>query len=100
VAASTSPGVLHQELPNISGSARSTIRGRIKISVQVTTDRSGEVVQAVLENAGPSKYFARQVETAARKWKFASVPGQDSQQWLLWFELTREGTTARATPQP
>jgi TonB family protein len=99
VTAGTAPAVLHEEVPNISSSARSTIRGHIKISVRVTTDRAGNVVGDSLETSGPSKYFARQVTAAARKWKFAPIQGRDSQQWLLWFELTREGATARAKPE-
>ncbi|HZO24238.1 MAG TPA: protein kinase [Steroidobacteraceae bacterium] len=98
-AGATSPAVLHEEVPNIPLSARSTIRGHIKISVRVTTDRAGNVVDEVLETPGPSHYFAKLVSSAARNWKFAPLQGRDSQQWLLWFELTRDGATAQATPR-
>jgi len=90
--------VLHEEIPDVPRSARNTIHGRIKVSVRVTVDTSGNVTDDTLENAGPSKYFARLASEAARKWKFAPAKGddQDSREWLLRFEFARGGTTAHA----
>jgi TonB family protein len=78
-----------------SASARDTIHGHIKISVLVTVDTRGNVTDAVLQEPGPSKYFARLAVTAANKWKFA--PGGDSRQWLLHFDFSRDGVSGHAT---
>jgi serine/threonine protein kinase len=88
--------VLHQEIPDVSHSARATIRGVIKIGVRVIVDRSGNVVATTLDHRASSKYFARAALDAAEKWKFAEVTDQASRVWLLRFEFTRAGTTARA----
>jgi TonB family protein len=97
----TEPGlpsaVLHEEIPTIPLSARQTIHGRVKVTVRVTVDKSGTVISDVLENPGPSKYFARVAGAAASKWKF--VPAADahaSRQWLVRFEFSRDGTKAHA----
>jgi TonB family protein len=96
--AGVSPSVLHQEIPDVSRSARESIRGHIKVTVRVTVDRSGKVADETLEDPGSSKYFARIATEAARKWKFAPADNQDSREWLLRFEFTRDATTGRAVP--
>ncbi|MGH8140361.1 MAG: serine/threonine protein kinase [Steroidobacteraceae bacterium] len=88
--------VVHEEIPDVARSARDTIRGHIKISVQVTVDRSGNVVRAVLGNPGPSRYFARLATAAAKKWKFAPADNQDSREGVLWFDFARGGITGHA----
>ena len=99
--ADASSAVVHEQIPNVSRSARKTIHGHIKVAVLVIVDRSGNVIDAFLENPGPSWYFARQAREAARKWTFAPTDKQDSRQWLLRFEFTRGGTTGHAaTPRP
>lgn len=90
------PTVLHQEIPDLSRSARESIRGVIKIAVRAIVDRSGNVVAATLDNRESSKYFARAAMDAAKKWKFAQAADQASRVWLLHFEFTRAGTTAHA----
>jgi serine/threonine protein kinase len=90
-------GVVHEELPNPSRSARETIRGHIKIAVQVAVDSSGNVVGDSLELAGPSPYFARLATQAARKWKFSRSDDPSPRHWLLRFEFSHDGTTAQAT---
>ena len=92
--------VLHQEIPNVPRSARESIHGHVKVTVRVTVDRSGEVVDEAVEDPGSSKYFARVATEAARKWKFAPADNQDSREWLLRFEFTRDGTTGRAATPP
>jgi serine/threonine protein kinase len=94
--AASLPPVLHQELPDLSRSARESIRGVIKIGVRVIVDASGNVVAATPDNRGSSKYFARASMEAAKKWRFAPAPNQASRVWLLHFDLTRAGTTADA----
>ena len=92
--------VLHQEIPTVLRSARESIHGHIKVTVRVTVDHSGEVVDQTVENPGSSKYFTRVASEAARKWRFAPADNQNSREWLLQFEFTRDGTTARtATPR-
>jgi hypothetical protein len=91
------PSALHQELPDISRSARQSIRGIIKIGVRVIVDRAGNVVAATLDNRPSSKYFARAAVDAAKKWTFSEAADPASRVWLLHFELTRTGTTAHAT---
>ena len=94
--AASLPAVLHQEMPDLSRSARESIRGVIKIAVRVIVDRSGNVVAATLDNRGSSKYFARAAIDAAWKWKFSQAADQASRVWLLHFEFTRAGITAHA----
>jgi TonB family protein len=95
--ADASPSVVHEQIPNVPRSARHTIHGHIKVAVLVIVDRSGNVIDALLQNPGPSWYFARLAREAARKWTFAPADNQDSRQWLLRFEFSRGGTTGHAT---
>jgi TonB family protein len=88
--------VLHEEIPDISRHALNTIRGHIKVSVRVTVDRSGNVVDESLESRGSSYYFARLAMQAASKWKFAPADNQANRKWLLRFEFTRGGVTGHA----
>jgi TonB family protein len=88
--------VLHEEIPHVPRNARRTIHGKINIAVRVIVDTSGNVVDATLEDSGPSKYFARSATKAAKKWKFAPADNQGSREWLLRFEFTRGGTTGHA----
>ncbi len=93
---SSDPDVLHEELPNVPLHSRETIHGHVKVTVRVTVDKSGTVVSDVLENPGPSKYFARVAGEAASKWKFVPSQHLDSRQWLVRFEFSKDGTKARA----
>jgi TonB family protein len=97
--AASLPAVLHQEIPEVSRTARDSIRGVINVAVRVTVDRSGNVAAAALDNRASGKYFARAAIDAAKKWKFAPATNQASQVWLLHFEFTRAGTTANAAPR-
>jgi len=95
-AASPDADVLHEEIPNVSARSRETIHGHVKVTVRVTVDKSGAVVSDVLENPGPSKYFARLAGEAASKWKFVPADRQGTRQWLVRFEFSRDGTKAHA----
>lgn len=88
---------MHVSLPAIPHSALMTIRGRIKVAVLVIVDPSGNVIDALVENPGPSSYFAHLAKEASGKWKFVRADAQDSREWLLQFEFTRSGPTAHAT---
>ena len=90
------PAVLHQELPDVSRHARESIRGRIKVVVRVTVDRSGNVVGQRLVSSGSSRYFAHSASVAAGKWKFTPTDKQGSRAWVLQFEFTRGGVVGHA----
>jgi TonB family protein len=92
--------VLHQEIPDVPRHARESIRGRIKVMVHVTVDRSGNVVGERLLNSGSSRYFARLATVAAGKWKFVPTDKQGSRGWLLQFEFTRGGATGQLAAPP
>ena len=94
------PVVLHQEIPDVPRHARESIRGRIKVTVRVTVDRSGNVAGERLVNSGSSKYFARLATVAAGKWKFAPTDKQGSRGWLLQFEFTRGGVAGHVAAPP
>jgi TonB family protein len=87
--------VAQQVLPDVLESARNTIRGTVKVRVNVDVDRSGNVEGADLQSPGPSKYFARAALQAAQQWKFkpANIAGRGVlSSWTLQFEFTRDGT--------
>jgi len=93
-------GVVQRVMPQVSPSARSTIQGKIKIRVKVGVDAAGNVADATLESAGPSKYFSRIALEAAQGWKFSPVQaGEQSaaREWKLQFTFSRSGTEVSAT---
>ena len=86
---------MHQVMPEVSRNALHTIKGRIKVGVEVTVDASGNVSSARLRSAGPSKYFSSRALGAARQWKFepAQVNGKPvPSEWLLRFQFARTST--------
>jgi serine/threonine-protein kinase len=91
--------VVHDEIPFVPRSARETIHGHVKVAVLVIVDPAGNVIDVILEDPGPSRYFARLAREAARKWRFAPEDKQDSREWLLGFAFGRGDTTAHATPR-
>ncbi len=46
-------------MPTVAPFARATIHGTVSVVVRVTVDAHGQVADAMLTSAGPSKYFAR-----------------------------------------
>ncbi|HME35107.1 MAG TPA: TonB family protein [Candidatus Sulfotelmatobacter sp.] len=93
--------VLHQVLPEVPQSARNTITGTIKVSVQVELDSSGKVASAKLTHPGSSKYFAGLALKAAQQWEF-SPPAMDgtpaASTWVIQFRFKRAATQASARP--
>jgi TonB family protein len=84
--------VLHQALPEVSQSSLGTVKGRVKVSIRVSVSPSGNVTQARITSAGPSRYFASRSLESARHWKFDPPKVNDqpvSSEWLLRFEFTR-----------
>lgn len=94
------PGaVLERVQPNVSASARATITGKIRVRVRVKVDPSGNVSEAKLESAGPSRYFANKALEASRGWKFTAPQSNGHpvpSQWRLRFEFSRGGTQSFA----
>lgn len=87
--------VLQQITPEVSRGARNTIHGRVKVEIQLSVNDAGNVAQAKFISAGPSKYFANQAMTAARRWKFnpPQVDGKASpSEWILRFQFGRTST--------
>src|SRR5882672_4315292 len=89
--------VLEQMLPDVSEKARSTIHGKVRVTVRVHVEPGGNVSQAALDSPGPSKYFADLALQSARRWEFTapevnghSVPSD----WLIRFEFSPSGTQA------
>jgi TonB family protein len=97
LASAQNGSVVHEEIPIVPRSARETIQGHVKVAVRVSVDRSGNVIDTLLQNPGPSRYFARLAREAAEKWKFAPAENEESREWLIRFEFGRGGTTGHAT---
>lgn len=95
-AAEVVPGeVLNQILPDVSQKARDTIQGKVRVSVKVHVDSSGNLAGAELDSPGPSKYFADLALQAARRWEFApaKVAGSNvSTDWIVRFEFSQLDT--------
>ena len=87
--------VADRVLPNVLPSAMTSIRGTVVVVTGVNVDQEGNVADATLESAGPSKYFAKVALEAAHQWKFkpARVNGQaTASAWTLRFEFRQTGT--------
>jgi TonB family protein len=92
--------VTEQVQPDVLPSALKTITGTIKVEVRLAVDERGNVTDAALESAGPSKYFANKALEAARRWQFkpAQVDGRAvPSAWLLHFQFKQSGITV--TPE-
>ena len=86
-------GVVHRVLPDVSGRAQSTIRGKVRVQIAVQVDPAGNVVLAEAESPGNSRYFEQLALNAARGWKFAPVEGgaESERTWMLRFDFRRSG---------
>jgi len=91
-------GVVQRVMPQVSPRARGTIQGKVKVRVRVEVDAAGNVANATLESAGPSRYFSRAALEAAQGWKFS--PGQSDEsgtrEWRLQFAFSRAKTDVSA----
>jgi TonB family protein len=86
--------VLDQATPEASAKALATIHGTVRVGVKVHVDAAGNVSDAELDNAGPSRYFADLSLKAAKQWVFTppeadgrSVPSD----WKIHFRYTQSG---------
>lgn len=90
------PGeILDQVLPDVPQKARDTIYGKVRVSVKINVDASGNITSADLDSPGPSQYFADQALAAARRWEFApaKVDGRNvATEWIVRFEFSQLDT--------
>ena len=87
--------VEERNLPDLLPEAQESIHGQFDVKVRVSVDAAGQVSNAELDFAGPSKYFARQALTAAQQWKFkpAQIKGRPvASAWVLDFSFTQSAT--------
>jgi serine/threonine protein kinase len=98
-AAATSPSVLHEVIPDVPRAIREKIKGHVRVTVRVLVDPAGNVVGKLVESPGPSKYFARLADHAAGEWQFVPADRQSARVWLLRFDFSRGGVSARAIAQ-
>ncbi len=95
-AGETRGDVIDRVMPDDHAHADRTIHGRLAVRVKVSVDTQGNVSNATLDQAGPSRYFARIALQAAQKWRFRppQVNGSPAPStWLLRFEFRRGATT-------
>ena len=84
-------------IPDVPRSALDTIRGTVRVSVRVSIDKRGTVVDATADDRGPSRYFERLAVEAAKKWTFTPANSEESRTMLLRFNFTRSGASAQAS---
>lgn len=92
---------LDQVRPEAPAHALDTIHGTVRVNVKVHADPAGNVSSAVLDNAGPSRYFADLSLKAAKQWVFTppevdghSIPSD----WLIQFHYTSAGVQMSYEP--
>jgi len=90
--------LINEVIPDVPQSALNTIRGTIRVTIRVTVDTEGKVVDAAVQEAGASRYFARLAREASMKWTFAPSTSQDPRVMQVRFYFKRGGVTARASP--
>ncbi|MET0291361.1 MAG: TonB family protein [Steroidobacteraceae bacterium] len=95
--ASTSPAAVDEVLPQVSKSSLDTIRGTLRVSIRVTVGADGQVISAVTDNAGPSRYFETRALEASKKWTFTAAESEQ-RTFRLRFAFTRSGVSASTEP--
>jgi TonB family protein len=90
---------IHQVLPDVPQKARDTIQGTVRVSVKVSVDPSGRVIEATLDSSGPSRYFANLALQAALHWTFGpanAASPSSPREWILHFAFSSADTRARS----
>jgi TonB family protein len=85
-------------MPSVSHRSLNTITGKVRVAVRLAVDKSGHVEHATLSSPGPSKYFADEALSAARRWSFQPprVAGDAvASQWIVHFAFARGGVEAK-----
>ncbi len=91
-------GAPGQPMPEVMEKARSTIRGKVKVSVRVDVDPTGAVTDTKIEGTGGGRYFSDLAMKTVRQWKFEPVKvngSQTGQRWRVRFEFQKSGTTVQ-----
>ena len=91
---------IDEVIPDVPQSALDTIRGTVRVSVRVSIDNQGTVVDTAAEDRGPSRYFERLSVEAAKKWTFTPAAAEEPRIMLVKFNFTQAGATAQASPIP
>ena len=94
------PSAISETIPDVPQSALDTIRGTIRVSVRVSIDKQGTVVDAAADDPGPSRYFERLSLEAAKQWTFTPAKLEDRRVMFVRFNFTRAGATATASLAP
>lgn len=92
------PSPINEVIPDVPLSARNTITGTIVVSIRVTLDNQGTVIDTSTVVSGPSRYFQRLATEAVRKWTFTPADVDDQRTVQVNFYFRRSGTTADAEP--
>jgi TonB family protein len=90
------PSPINEVVPDVPRSALNTISGTIRVTIRVTIDKQGAVVDAATIERGPSRYFERLSLEAARKWTFTPASSQAQRTLLLRFYFRRSRVSAEA----
>ena len=85
---------INEVIPDVPQSALDTIWGTVRVAIRVTIDKQGSVIDAVTDDAGPSRYFERLSLEASRKWTFTPATSEEPRTALLKFHYTRDAATA------
>lgn len=82
--------------PDVPQHILDTIQGHVRVRIRVEVDPEGKVADAVIDDQGPSRYFAAKALATARNWTFtpAQVNGHSvASAWILHFQFGQSGTT-------
>jgi outer membrane biosynthesis protein TonB len=90
-------GVTLRVVPEVRANILNRIRGKVRVNVRVLLDPSGNVVGQLMEDSGPSRYFARVAAESASNWKFMPADETNSRVWLLKYVFARDGVNVDAT---
>ena len=90
------PSPVNKVIPDVPKSALDTITGTIRVSVRVTLDKQGAVIDATADDRGPSRYFERLAVDASKRWTFTPATLEEKRTMLVKFNFTRNGATADA----
>ncbi len=88
-------GVVAQRvMPDVPERAMRTIHGTVQVKIRVAVSPAGDVSNATIESAGPSRYFASLALKAVPSWKFkpAQADGRAVPSiWIFDFKFRQSG---------
>ncbi|HVT98583.1 MAG TPA: TonB family protein [Acidobacteriaceae bacterium] len=92
--------VASRPTPDIPQHILDTVHGHVRVRVRVDVDAQGKITNAVLDDPGPSRYFADKALATARNWTF--TPAHSNGQavpstWMLHFSFGHDGSTVTST---